>query len=287
MNDPILICTDLDRTLLPNGPQPESANARERFHQLVSQPQVKLAYVSGRDQHLVQKAMLFYQLPQPDFVIGDVGTTLYRIEQDGDWQAISEWNDQIDKDWNGYTRDQISALIEQPELRLQESAKQNDHKLSYYFPLSARQQNMDQAIHSVLSKQGIKANLIWSIDEPNDIGLLDIVPASASKYLAIEYLLKVMQMNANRCVFCGDSGNDMEVLASPINAVLVANAMDDIKQRAQESVTKNSSLASLYFAKGNFMDMNGNYSAGMLEGIHHYFPEATNWTEQTVTGSDL
>jgi hypothetical protein len=29
----------------------------------------------------------------------------------------------------------------------------------------------------------------------------------------------------------------------------------------------------LYFAEGDFLDMNGNYSAGILEGVAHYMPE--------------
>ena len=38
----ILICTDLDRTLLPNGKQPESPGARAAFTRLVSRPEVTL-----------------------------------------------------------------------------------------------------------------------------------------------------------------------------------------------------------------------------------------------------
>ena len=45
----LLLCTDLDRTLIPNGPQPESAQAREHFARFAAHPQVTLAYVSGRD----------------------------------------------------------------------------------------------------------------------------------------------------------------------------------------------------------------------------------------------
>lgn len=44
----LLICTDLDRTLIPNGPQPESPKARALFRRLVSREEVTLAYVSGR-----------------------------------------------------------------------------------------------------------------------------------------------------------------------------------------------------------------------------------------------
>ncbi|HEY9701794.1 MAG TPA: HAD family hydrolase, partial [Allocoleopsis sp.] len=69
MIDKLLICTDLDRTLIPNGEQPESPNARQLFSQLVSNSWVSLAYVSGRDQELVQDAIAQYQLPTPNFVI--------------------------------------------------------------------------------------------------------------------------------------------------------------------------------------------------------------------------
>lgn len=44
----LLLCTDLDRTLLPNGSQPESEQARKKFHELVKQPQVTLVYVTVR-----------------------------------------------------------------------------------------------------------------------------------------------------------------------------------------------------------------------------------------------
>ena len=39
----ILICTDLDRTLLPNGSQPESPLARPRFRALAARPEVSIA----------------------------------------------------------------------------------------------------------------------------------------------------------------------------------------------------------------------------------------------------
>jgi hydroxymethylpyrimidine pyrophosphatase-like HAD family hydrolase len=69
MAEALLVCTDLDRTLLPNGPQAESPGARERFARLVAQPWVTLAYVSGRHRALVEQAICDYHLPLPDFVV--------------------------------------------------------------------------------------------------------------------------------------------------------------------------------------------------------------------------
>lgn len=65
----IPICTDLDRTLLPSDSQPEQPGAREIFANLVSRPEVTLAYVSGRHCEWVVEAIGDYGLPAPD--LGD------------------------------------------------------------------------------------------------------------------------------------------------------------------------------------------------------------------------
>ena len=75
--DNLLLCCDLDRTVIPNGEQTESVSARALFHKLTAQDQVTLAYVSGRDKSLLRSAIERYQLPIPNFAIGDVGTTIY------------------------------------------------------------------------------------------------------------------------------------------------------------------------------------------------------------------
>ena len=59
----ILICTDLDRTLLPNGLQPESPKARPTLRRLFARPEVTLAYVSGRRLELHLEAMQAYDHP--------------------------------------------------------------------------------------------------------------------------------------------------------------------------------------------------------------------------------
>ena len=88
----ILICSDLDRTLIPNGYEEESAGARPVFRQLAENANIYLAYVSGRDRQLILDAIEEFYLPMPDYAIGDVGTTLYRV-MNGNWQLSDDWND--------------------------------------------------------------------------------------------------------------------------------------------------------------------------------------------------
>jgi len=269
----LLLCTDLDRTLLPNGPQPESQGARDIFSKLAAQPGVNLVYVTGRDQGLVEQAVVEYRLPQPDYVIADVGSTIYEIQQ-GKWRHWARWEQEISPDWEGRSHDDIRSLFNGfAQLKLQEQAKQNKYKLSYYVPLDADHEALMSEMHSILISQHIRANLIWSIDELANTGLLDVLPASASKQHAIEYLMEQLGFSLSNTIFAGDSGNDLTVLASPIRSVLVANASDDVRNEARQLALNMGQMNALYIAEGGFLQMNGNYSAGILEGIVHYMPE--------------
>ena len=269
----LLLCTDLDRTLLPNGAQPESPQARRRFAALASHPQVTLAFVTGRDRARIERAINNYLLPNPDFVISDVGTNIYDM-RGGLWQVWTEWQKEIAPDWNGFSHHQLSRLLSEfSQLRLQQVNKQNTFKLSYYFSLHVDQGRLDADIQQCLQQEQIHASLIWSVDEPAGIGLLDVLPKRATKLHAMEFLQTVLGFAQSEILFAGDSGNDLPVLASPIPAVLVANAMSSVATQAVAAAEASGNRQALYLAQGDFLGMNGNYSAGILEGVAHYHPE--------------
>ena len=274
----LLICTDLDRTLIPNGPQSESPDARAHFATLAAHQAVTLAYVTGRHHALVEQAINNYLLPLPDFVIGDVGTTIYHLGRQRDWVRQVAWEREIARDWGECTHADIkSLLIDLSALRPQETAKQNAYKVSYYVPLQSDRDTLSALIDSRLRAKGVSARLIWSVDEPAGIGLLDVLPARASKYHALEALMDMHGFGLDDTVFCGDSGNDIEVLASPIPAVLVANCQPQVRELAVRLAEEGGHADRLYVARGGFRGMNGNYSAGMLEGIAHYHPQCIDW----------
>ncbi len=273
MSERILLCTDLDRTLIPNGPQPESPRAREYFNRVCSSSRLTLAYVSGRHQSLVQEAIVNYSLPQPDYVVGDVGTTIYQVEDAQTWHQLQEWEDSIGSDWAGHSHDDLARLFgDISQLRLQEVSKQNRYKLSYYVPLQADRDGIDADMKQRLQAAGVSASLVWSVDEPAGIGLLDILPAGATKLHAVEFLIHSLGFSLQNTVFSGDSGNDMPVLVSPVHAVLVNNAPPEVREEAIRTAQGESNHAALYLAQGGYLEMNGNYSAGILEGLAHYHP---------------
>ena len=283
-----LVCTDLDRTLIPNGPAEESPRAAGYFARLVADSRVTLAYVSGRHRTLVEDAIREYELPDPDYVIGDVGTTLYRVGPGYLWELEHAWEHRIAQDWSGHiASDLLPMLAGVDGLRAQEPEKQNRFKLSFYLDPMRWNETLEASIRRRLAAADVRARLIWSIDDLTGDGLLDILPRSASKRHAIEALMGIGGFSYYDTVFCGDSGNDLEVLVSPVPSVLVANATPEIRRQTAERVAAAGHPARLYIASGGYRGLNGNYRGGMLEGIVHFHPELDELFALEAANEDL
>lgn len=269
----LLLCCDMDRTVIPNGEAPEHPEARQRFQQFCQHPEVTLVYVTGRHKALVQEAIAEFGLPEADYVISDVGTKIYQVSIT-EWQELISWEQEIKQAWGGYSHAQISALLNKTDgLMLQEPSKQNTCKLSYYTDYRVNQEQLLTPIQKILTQHDIAASLIWSIDEIAETGLLDVLPANATKRHALEFLQQQLGYQLSEVVFAGDSGNDLPVLASHIPSVLVANASKDVKQEAESLAASQGNSEALYIAESNALAMNGNYSAGVLAGVWHFQPD--------------
>lgn len=275
MSNRLLLCTDMDRTVIPNGVQPENPNSREQFRQLCRLSSVCLVYVTGRHLQLVIQAIVDYNLPQPRYLITDVGTKMYRQVQD-EWREMGPWQDQIARDWQGRSRVQLrNALWGISDLSLQEESKQSDLKLSYYLPLGADLEKTLMEVKERLAHMGVAASVIWSVDEPEQVGLIDILPRNATKLHAIEFLQQHLGYEPEETVFAGDSGNDLPVLGSSVRSILVANAESEIKDQALQLVKQNGCPETLYIAQQEGFLLGGNYSAGVLQGVAFFAPEIT------------
>ncbi len=273
----LYLFTDLDRTLLPNGNQPESPAARELFAALVAQPNVILTYVSGRSRGLVQNAIDEFSIPEPDYVVGDVGTIIYQVGPDG-WNLMDDWSSHIARDWPENTNNIAAKLNDIDHLSLQEPEKQSPHKLSYYtdYTLITRTAKL---VEKRLVEMGVSASTISSYDETIDVGFIDILPSNATKLDAVRFLMGHFNAENNQVVYCGDSGNDMPVLISDIQSVLVANSEECVKTQAGKGALSNDCLKTLYIAKGKW-GLNGNYSAGIIEGVANFQQEICEWVDR-------
>lgn len=276
----LLLCTDMDRTVIPNGDQPEHPLARSCFNDFCQRPEIQLVYVTGRHRELVQQAIQRYDLPAADFVITDVGTRIYQVAA-GEWRELRLWQETIAAAWHGVSHEQLlQALSPRSELVLQESSKQSRYKLSYYLPLDADKDRLLAWVETRLRQLGVEASLVWSIDEAENVGLLDVLPRNATKLHGIEFLQQQLGYRHDQVIFAGDSGNDLPVLVSPIRSVLVANAGAELKIQAQQLARQNGQADALYLAEDNAFPLGGHYAAGVLQGVWHFAPEFRQHLQQ-------
>lgn len=267
----VLLCTDLDRTLLPNGRQPLSPGALECFRELSRRTEIRLAYVSGRRLALIEEAIAQYELPVPDFAVADVGTRIVRRSGES-WETVALWEDELSRSWGGRSAATLHEFLKDlPDVRLQESSAQGRFKLSYYAP-PGRLESLKEKIAGRLEFIQQRAEIVTSVDETTGTGLIDLLPPGASKLHAVQCVARLCGVALKRLVFAGDSGNDLPVLTSGIQSVLVANATNEVVAAARRERSDG-----LYVATGGFLGMNGNYTAGVLEGLAHFIPETGDW----------
>jgi sucrose-6F-phosphate phosphohydrolase len=266
----LFLACDLDRTVLPNGADPVSPGAMDAFKEIAFRDDVSLAYFTGRSLYLIEEAIQQFDIPFPDVAVGDVGTTMYFC-RDGEFLLHHDWIERIGSDWNGYDGSAIHKLLKGiPNMPLQEDSKQNTYKKSYYPPYDADKTFYIDSVQKRLEPKGIHSAVVFSVDEPHEVGLLDILPASATKKHALQYLQEYLGLKHNQIVYAGDSGNDIEPLTSGYQSILVNNARDQVREEVAEIAKKNGVIENIYFAEGGYQKMNGNYTAGILEGLHHF-----------------
>ncbi len=269
----VLLCTDMDRTIIPNGEQPEHPQARERFRKLAELPEVQLVYVTGRHIQLLEDALVKYDLPTPDYAITDVGSKIYG-QENGNWRGLEEWHRHIAKDWHGKSHDELVEVLGIfRELELQEEHKQSEFKLSYYLPLTVDHDLIIKGMTKELDTLSVSASVVFSIDERADCGLVDVLPKNATKLHALLFIQKILGYRNEDVIFAGDSGNDLLVLGSPIPSILVANATPEMRDEALQLAAENDNSESLYLAENDSADCNGNYASGVVQGAVHYIPE--------------
>jgi len=262
-----ILATDLDRTLLPNGSWESDSEAISLFNDLTEKNDVLVIYVTGRNLALTEKAINQFRVRYPDILCGDVGTSIRKYEH-GEWTLDDGWVEHVKREspkWDAVAiRDAVSGV---DGIREQESEHLNQFKQSYY----VEHEKNDQVLNKVeeLIKGKFDEVIVYSFDSQDGKGLLDFLPASATKQTALEYVAEEYGAAKEDITFCGDSGNDIFPLTAGFCGVLVKNADDQLVKNVKEAMNHNPQLK-VYFAKGGFKGLNGYYTSGVIEGAYHY-----------------
>lgn len=265
-----VIATDLDRTLFPNGSQ-EYDGAMTLFRKIKEELNPTLFYVTGRNAEETKAGIAEFQAPWPDYAVCEVGTKIYKHENN-DLVEDTGWIEHVARHTANWNIEKFKKSLEAlPDTRLQEDSKQNRFKLSYYLDNPKQNDKRSADAENIIKAITPDAVVVYSVDETHHIGLLDILPREATKLAGLEYLRKREKLPTEAVIYSGDSGNDLLPLTFGYKAILVRNAIDDVRKEALRLAKENGSHEKIYIAKGR-ENLNGYYVSGIIEGlIHHGF----------------
>ncbi len=196
----MLLATDLDGTFLAGSPED-----RLRLYRLVARhPDIRLAFVTGRGLEAVLPLLADPTVPEPDYVICDVGGTVV----DGTTRlAIQPLQDLIDCHWPG---DQVvaAALEGFPGLRRQDVPQ--ERRCSYFCEQGAVTPALEQAVAA------LNCDLLYSADL-----YLDVLPRSISKGATLTALVEHLGINPEHVLVAGDTLNDLSMYEHGFKGVCV------------------------------------------------------------------
>ena len=262
-----ILATDLDRTLLPNGSWEADDDAIDLFNKLTEKHDVLVVYVTGRNLALTENAIREYGVRYPDVLCGDVGTSI-RKYRNGKWTFDEGWVTHVRRSsprWDAAAiKDAVGGI---DGMREQESEHLNPFKQSYYVDHDRHEDVLRKVDERV--KGRFDEVIVYSFDSQDGKGLLDFLPASATKQTALEYVAGEFGAAKEEVVFCGDSGNDIFPLTAGFCGVLVRNADDQLVKNVKQAIAGNPALK-VYFAQGGFKGLTGYYTSGVIEGAYHY-----------------
>ncbi|MCC5789027.1 MAG: HAD-IIB family hydrolase [Opitutales bacterium] len=271
-----ILCTDLDRTLFPNGQhaaEPESMNDFVRF---VRDRKFRLIYNSGRSKDEILEGVTEFGSPYPDMMIGEVGTKIYFKEGEG-YREETKWLTWLEENTPGWDVALLRELVlREAGARLQPEHHQNPFKVSFFLePLSTAPAAADKISREI--RQTIPAaTTVYSVDETESKALFDILPAAATKLHALEYVRQKLEVKREEVFFSGDSGNDLDALTGGYCGTLVRNAIPEVQEALFERARKAGVEDQVYFCRGNGPWGNGYFVSGIMEGLAHFgFAPAT------------
>jgi alpha-amylase len=226
-----VLATDLDGTLIPlDGNQQNRSDLRTLAEHLMHHD-VRLTYVTGRHFDSVARAIEQFQLPQPDWVICDVGTSIYQRQTTGVFELVEAYEGHQDRIIAAMPIRTLRERLRSIDgLRLQEEEKQGRFKLSFYAD-AAQVDNFVGLIQKQLDQTNAPYSIIHSVDPFKGDGLIDVLPSSVSKAHALAWWVQRTAFRPDAIVFAGDSGNDLAVLTSGYRSIVVGNADRELATR--------------------------------------------------------
>ena len=233
-----LLVTDVDDTL--TGDDEALATLLQRLEQ--TDAKVGFGIATGRNLNEALELMKELRVRVPDVLITAAGTELHygtRLLPDRSWER------QIRYRWD---RDQVHAVVSAIPGLTRVAKSETKYRLRYR--LNPKKAPSLREIRRRLRQEGLRVTTILDHEV-----YLDVIPVRASPGLAIRFFCFKWNLEPQRLLVAGDSGNDWDMLSGDTLGVVVSNhtpELDRLRGRPR-----------VHFAQSA-------HARGILEGIDCY-----------------
>ncbi|RVV96740.1 HAD-IIB family hydrolase [Mesobaculum littorinae] len=209
-----VLATDLDGTFLGG-----TEEARKSLYDWIeaNRETVGLVFVTGRDPKFIAE-LCESGVPWPEYVVGDVGTTIAQVGPGGRIEPIETLEQQISEAWADSgdrvrkALDGVSGLTLQP----------TDFRYRVSYDLSP--DTFDKAAIGIVDDLGLD-HLI------SDNKYFDVLPKGVSKGPSIKRLTAHLGISPDRVLCAGDTLNDLSMLECGLPAVAVGGSEQALLDR--------------------------------------------------------
>ncbi|SNR47260.1 glycosyltransferase [Paracoccus sediminis] len=233
-----VLAFDIDGTLTGC---PRSAAAFARWMGGAPRRRQHAVIATGRSLPEARRILADWALPETPVIITSVGSEIWRADRRGSLALCGDYADWIGQDWQP---DAIRGLLADMPVAWQAPCDQRRWKISLS---GTESQALD--IRDALARAGLAARVV-----PSHGRFIDILPQRAGKAGALSFEAARLGLGLTDCIAAGDSGNDACMLAAAGRAIVVGNALAELRLADRPD---------LYRASAR-------HAAGVIEGLEHF-----------------
>ncbi|HWB25685.1 MAG TPA: glucosylglycerol-phosphate synthase [Chitinophagaceae bacterium] len=230
----MLIATDLDGTFLGG----KSLHKQDLYRLIRNDKSIRLVFVTGRGLETVIPLLNDPIIPNPDYIICDVGATVVNGHT---LEPVEEIQGEIEKNWPG----SFKVIEHFNDLSLEYQAVPQQRRCSFYV-------NDEKMVEEVKKRAAdLSCDVIYSVNK-----FLDILPKGVNKGTTLANLIKYLKEDADDVLVAGDTLNDLEMFTRGFKGVVVGNS-------EQKLIKKTSEIAGVYNAKAEG-------AGGIIEALKNF-----------------
>ncbi len=239
-----LLVTDLDNTLV--GDEESLSQLNQWLVRARAEQGILLVYSTGRSLSSYHQLCQTTTLLTPDVLVTSVGTEVYSGNFE---QPDPQWSHHLQQNWDRALVCEIAktfeALIPQPD------AEQRPFKVSYFLDAAIADAVLAE-LSEALRKADLTTQLVYSGSKD-----LDILPQTANKGKALQFVQTQLDISVKQTIACGDSGNDIALFGQN-RGIIVGNAQPELLTWHRQNPFPQRYLAT------------AQYAAGIMEGLVHF-----------------